>query len=134
MRLEAVNRKVEQSALMEVAQAQVKASRKIFDMFADQVYANKPVAIMRETVANGIDSHTAAGIPHRPVEVTLPTELDPMCVIKDFGIGMPHSFVMNEFMQYTNGSTKDSSDDQIGGFGIGSKAPLSYVDQFTLRV
>lgn len=134
MRLQQEKRDVESSAMMEVSQAKVRASRKIFDMFADQVYANKPVAILRETVANGVDAHIAAGCPQRPVEVTLPTDLDPMCMIKDFGIGMPHEFVMGPFMEYTNGSTKDQSDDQIGGFGIGSKSPLSYVDQFTLRV
>lgn len=134
MRIENTKREVETSTTAEVSKATIKATPKLFDMFADQTYANKPVAIMRELVANGVDAHTAAGCPQRPVEVTLPTELDPMCVIQDFGIGMAHDFVMGPFMAYTDGSTKDSSDDQIGGFGIGSKSPFAYVDQFTLRV
>ena len=134
MRIDNTKREVEASARGEVSKATIKATPKLFDMFADQTYANKPVAIMRELVANGVDAHTAAGCPERPVEVTLPTELDPMCVIQDFGIGMAHDFVMGPFMAYTDGSTKDTSDDQIGGFGIGSKSPFAYVDQFTLRV
>lgn len=134
MRIENVKRDIEASGTVQVAKATIKATPKLFDMFADQTYSNKPVAIMRELVANGVDAHVAAGIPERPVHVTLPTELEPMCVIKDFGTGMAHDFVMGPFMAYTDGSTKDSSNDQIGGFGIGSKSPFAYVDQFTLRV
>jgi hypothetical protein len=134
MRLDTVKREVSSSGTMEVSKATIKATPKIFDMFANDTYANKPVAIMRELVANGVDAHVAAGRPDRSVEVILPTPLDPMCVIRDFGTGMPHEFVMTDFMSYTDGSTKDKNDDAIGGFGIGSKSPFAYVDQYTLRV
>jgi hypothetical protein len=134
MKLEQVKRNVTSSGTMEVSTAKIKATAKLFDMFADQTYANKPVAILRELVANGIDAHIAAGKPEVPVEIQLPTEFDPMFKVKDFGTGMPHDFVMGPFMEYTNGSTKDQSNDQIGGFGIGSKSPFAYCDQFTLRV
>jgi Histidine kinase-, DNA gyrase B-, and HSP90-like ATPase len=134
MRLENVKRDVSSSGTMEVAKATIKATPKIFDMFANDTYANKPVAIMRELVANGVDAHVAAGRADRPVEVHLPTELEPTCRIRDFGTGMSHDFVMGPFMAYTDGSTKDKNDDAIGGFGIGSKSPFAYVDQFTLRV
>lgn len=134
MRLENVKREVTSSGTMEVSIATIAPSKKVFDMFSDQTYANKPLAIMRELVANGIDAHKSAGRADRPVEVVLPTPLEPACRIRDFGTGMPHSFVMNEFMQYTNGSTKDDNDDAIGGFGIGSKSPFAYVDQYSLRV
>lgn len=134
MRLENIARNVEQSGTMQVAKATIKATPKIFNFFADQTYADKPVAICRELVANGIDAHTAAGKSDVPVEVHLPTSLDPVFKVKDFGTGMPHDFVMGPFMAYTDGSTKDQSDEQIGGFGIGSKSPFAYCDQFTLRV
>src|SRR3546814_6939713 len=45
---------------------------------------------------------------------------------------MSHEFMMTSFMAYTDGSTKDQSNDQIGGWGIGSKSPFSYTDQFVL--
>lgn len=134
MQLEAVKRDVSSSGQMQVAKATIKATPKIFDMFANDTYANKPLAIMRELVANGIDAHVAAGRRDRPVEVQRPTPLDPTCRIRDFGTGMSQDFVMGPFMAYTDGSTKDQSDDAIGGFGIGSKSPFSYVDQYTLRV
>jgi len=126
-------RTVASHGTMQVARATVKATSKIFNFFASQTYSNKYLAIVRELTANAIDAHTAAGCPDRPVEIWLPNEFEPTFRCRDTGIGMSHDFVMNQFMQYTNGSTKDSSNEQIGGFGIGSKSPFSYVDQFTLR-
>lgn len=142
MRIEAVKRDIKQGGVMQVARATVAPSRKIFSMFEDNTYGNKPVAILRELVANGIDAHVAAGTPNRPVEVTLPTDLDPTFKVKDYGIGMSQEFVIGDpdkgipskFMAYSDGSTKDKDNNQIGGFGIGSKSPFSYVDQYTLRV
>lgn len=134
MKLETVQRDVSHAGMMEVAKATIAPSKKIFDIFSDQIYSDKPRAILRELVANGIDAHVMAGCPERPVEVVLPTELDPTCLVRDFGTGMAHDFVMTKFMAYSDASTKDQDNGQIGGFGVGSKAPLSYVDAFTLRV
>lgn len=134
MKLNTVKRDVTSSGTVEVSKAKIKATAKLFDMFADQTYANKQVAILRELVANGVDAHIANGTPDVPVEVYMPSEFDPMFKVVDHGTGMPHDFVMGPFMEYTNGSTKDQANDQIGGFGIGSKSPFAYCDQFTLRV
>src|SRR3546814_2225283 len=79
-----------------------------------------------------IDAHTAAGKSETPVKVWLPDEFDPYFRVTDTGIGMSHEFMMTSFMAYTDGSTKDQSNDQIGGWGIGSKSPFSYTDQFVL--
>lgn len=143
MQIDAIRREVSSSGVMRTAQATIKATPKIFDMFENGTYANKPLAIMRELVANGIDAQRTVN-PTRPVEVVLPTPLDPTCRIRDFGIGMSETFIMGDptttpptpstFMAYTDGSTKDKSDDDIGGFGIGSKSPFAYVDQYGLRV
>ena len=125
MKLEAIQRDVSHAGMMEVAKATIAPSKKIFDMFSDQTYSDKPRAILRELVANGIDAHVMAGCPDTPVQVQLPTELDPTCTIRDFGTGMSHEFVMTKFMAYTDASTKDQDNGQIGGMGIGSKSPLS---------
>jgi hypothetical protein len=133
MLLEQTTRPVTSIGIMQTAKATIKATPKIFSFFADQTYSNKPVAITRELVANAIDAHTAAGVSDVPVEVWLPTDFDPTYRVRDQGIGMAHDFVMGPFMAYTDGSTKDNANDQIGGFGIGSKSPFAYTDQFTLR-
>jgi hypothetical protein len=123
----------ESVGIQEVARATIKTSPKIFNFFADQTYANKPRAICRELVANAVDSHVMAGKGDVPVEVWLPTMLDPTFKVRDQGLGMSHEFMMNEFMCYADGSTKDGSNVAIGGFGIGSKSPFAYVDQYTVR-
>jgi len=132
MQLAQETRAVARAGVLETARATIKATPKIFNFFADSTYANKPVAICRELVANAQDGHTAAGKSHIPVEVWLPTVLDPTFRVRDQGIGMSHEFMMTRFMAYTDGSTKDSDNSQIGGFGIGSKSPFAYVDQFTI--
>jgi HSP90 family molecular chaperone len=133
MLLEQTIRPVTSTGIMQTAKATIKATPKIFSFFADQTYSNKPVAITRELVANAIDAHTAAGVSDVPIEVWLPTDFDPTYRVRDQGIGMSHDFIMGPFMAYTDGSTKDNANDQIGGFGIGSKSPFAYTDQFTLR-
>lgn len=132
MLLDTIDRNVSSSGVLETARATIKTSPKIFNFFADQTYANKPRAIARELVANAFDSHVMAGKPDLPVEVWLPTLLEPVFRVRDFGLGMSHSFMMNEFMCYADGSTKDQSNIAIGGFGIGSKSPFAYVDQYTV--
>lgn len=126
-------RDVSKSGVLESAKATIKTSPKIFNFFADQTYANKPRAICRELVANAVDSHVMAGKPNEPVEVWLPTLVDPVFKVRDFGLGMAHDFVMGPFMCYADGSTKDQSNIAIGGFGIGSKSPFAYTDSFTLK-
>jgi hypothetical protein len=133
MLLETEARSVTSSGVMQVARATIKATPKVFNFFADMTYSNKPVAICRELVANAVDAHTAAGTPDVPVEVWLANELDPVFRVRDHGIGMSHEFMMTRFMAYTDGSTKDGSNLMIGGFGIGSKSPFAYVDQYTIR-
>lgn len=132
MLLETVQRDVTTAGVLETAKATVKATPKIFSFFSDSTYSNKPLAIARELVANAVDAHTAAGHAD-PVEVSLPCDLDPTFRVRDHGIGMSHAFMMNEYMALGESSTKDSSNDQIGGFGIGHWAPFAMVDQYTVR-
>lgn len=132
MLLEKQDREVQHGGHGRTVQAKIKASRKLFSFFSDGVYSNKPVAICRELVANAIDSHVMAGKPTLPVEVTLPTELDPTFMVRDFGTGMTEDFIFDKYLVYAEGSTKDGSNEAIGGFGIGKAAVFSYVDQFSL--
>lgn len=125
-------RDLEQSGMGRTVQAKIKASRKLFSFFSDGVYSNKPVAIARELVANAVDSHVMAGRPNVPVEVQLPTALDPTFIVRDFGTGMSEDFLFNNYLVYAEGSTKDGSNEAIGGFGIGKAAVFSYTDQFSL--
>lgn len=101
----------------------------ILDMLAKK-YSNPYTASLREYVSNAHDSHVEAGVT-RPVEVTLPTSFEPTLIIRDFGVGMSHEDVINIYSGF-GFSTKDTTDELIGGFGIGSKSGLAFSDQFSV--
>lgn len=86
------------------------------------------MASLREIVTNAYDSHMVAG-QTRPVEVTIPTALNPTLIVRDFGVGMSADTVRNIFANMRV-STKRDNDNEHGGFGIGSKSPLAYANQF----
>lgn len=132
MKLETLTRDVSTAGVMSVHKATIAQSSKVFDFFASQTYSDKFKAIVRELVSNALDSHAEAGNTDS-VDVYLPDAFDPYFRVKDHGIGMSHDFATSSFMCYSDGSTKDNSNLVIGGFGIGSKSPFAYTDQFTLR-
>jgi hypothetical protein len=95
-------------------------------------YKNGPETVTRELKANAWDSHSASGKPLEPIHVSLPVSLDSTLIVRDFGTGMSHSFVMEQYSSLgTSSKTQDNS--QTGAFGIGSKSPLSISDSFTIR-
>lgn len=109
----------------------ISASAKAFKILSANLYSNKPRAIIRELSANAADAHTAAGHPERAFLVHMPSALDPMLWIRDFGIGLAHDQVMSLYTTYFE-STKADSNEYIGALGLGSKSPFAYVDSFTV--
>lgn len=94
------------------------------------LYSDPALAVIREYSTNAWDAHVAAGI-DRPIEVDMPTTLNPMLTIRDFGVGMSHDTIVNQFSKY-GWSSKRDSDSQVGMLGLGCKSALSYTGQFTL--
>ena len=92
-------------------------------------YANPYIASLREYLTNAIDSHIVSG-QTKPVEVTLPTPMSPEMSIRDFGEGMSGDDIVNIYAN-VRVTTKDKSDLEHGGLGIGSKSGLAYCTQFT---
>lgn len=88
------------------------------------------LAVLREWVSNAHDAHVAAGV-KRAVKVTLPSQLNPTLVVQDFGHGMTTDFVENVYLSFGS-STKDDSNDEIGGFGQGGKSALAIASQYTM--
>lgn len=103
-----------------------------FRVVSDNIYEHKVAAVVRETISNAIDSHVDAGHQHIPIRVTLPNVFEPNFTVEDFGIGLDAYGVETVFATYF-GSDKRDSNDAIGGFGIGSKAPFAISDTFTIR-
>ncbi len=107
----------------------IKAGAKAFDTLLDGMYTNKIRAIVREICTNAADSHAEAGCESMPFDVHLPTYTDPRFIVRDYGVGMDHETVMGVFSTLFD-SSKDETDDLVGGFGLGSKTPFSITDSY----
>jgi hypothetical protein len=92
------------------------------------LYSNANAAVLREYSVNAHDAHRQAGNPD-PIEVTLPTELNPTLVIADHGTGLSRDEVVTVFARY-GASTKRGTNDQVGAFGLGSKSAFTLGQQF----
>lgn len=93
------------------------------------LYTNPVDAMIREYLTNMYDAHMA--LPEkmrstvRSPELHLPTQLDPNLKFVDYGIGMSEDTVWEVYTQYGN-STKNGTNKQVGGFGLGSKTAFCY--------
>lgn len=115
----------------EVSSFSIKQSRRAFEILSSNIYADKPLAVIREYSCNALDAHRAVGTPDRPFDVHLPNELEPWLSIRDYGPGLSDKDVTGLFTTYFQ-STKDNSNDFTGCLGLGSKSAFAYVDQFTI--
>lgn len=109
----------------------IQASTKAFKILSRNLYSNSVAAVCREIVSNAVDAHIQAGIT-TPPRVTLPTASSPSFIVEDFGVGMSEETIDNVYSSYF-ASTKNQSNELIGGFGLGSKSPLAYTDSFLIE-
>ncbi len=109
----------------------VKQSREMFKLLSSNIYSDKISAVIRELSANAIDAHTSAGNTNTPIEVHLPNQIEPFFYVKDFGTGLSKEDILHLYTTYGE-STKAQDNSVTGCFGIGSKSPFAYTDQFTI--
>lgn len=93
------------------------------------LYSDPYLSVIREYVANAIDSHIEAGNTD-PVEVSAPSQWSPNLIIKDQGIGMSREDVF----RYGNYGSSDKRDnlEVVGNFGMGSKSAMAITNSFTI--
>jgi hypothetical protein len=125
------NQKVVETNMTGAGQFTIKASAKAFKILSDGLYSDKIRAVIRELSCNGLDSHTGAKKKDTPIDVHLPNSFEPWFSVRDYGLGLSKDNVMHLYTTYFE-STKTESNDQIGALGLGSKAPFSYTDSFTV--
>ncbi len=120
---------IEKSAGLVSQAARIKICPEAFMLLSSGLYTNKVMAWIRESYTNAFDAHVAAGTQHIPIEVHVPTRLEPHFSVKDFGTGLSHEDMMEIYTTYFE-STKNTSNLEHGGFGLGSKAGLCYNSSF----
>ena len=100
----------------------------IISLVRDKLYPNPDKAALCETICNAIDEHRKHAV-KRPVDVVITkTEV----VVRDYAKGLSQDDVVNIFFAF-GASTKKDSEDAIGGFGIGAKAPSAYAQSWTVE-
>ena len=103
---------------------------KIIGFLRDKVYTNKVHSVAREIISNGRDAMREVG-KGNGFEITVPTALNPVFEVRDFGPGISPDRMEDIFIAYGS-STKENSNEFTGGLGIGSKSPFSLVDSFSV--
>jgi len=103
----------------------------VFGILRNQLYSNKPLAVIREYCTNAFDAHVDAGIADEPIIVTVPTHISPVLSIRDKGLGLSTEQVYDIFASYGE-STKRNTNSQVGMLGLGSKSAFCYTDSFTV--
>ena len=105
-----------------------------------EMYSKPHTAVAREYIANAVDSHRQfrrlnPGATLPPIEVTTPTMLAPTFSVRDFGAGMTEDDTESLLSSFgSSGTEKRTSDEFVGGFGIGSKVGFAVADTYTYTV
>lgn len=119
------------SGFAETAEYTILADEKMFSILLQGLYSDKPRALIRELCSNALDSHAMAGCPDRPFKVVIPTRWDTTFMVQDYGVSLSHEDVMRLYTT-VGASTKNDDNITVGKFGLGSKVPFAYTDNFTV--
>jgi len=98
----------------------------LMHIFSATLYTYPKLATVREIICNAWDAHIAAGITDRPIEVDVSNG---RVTVRDFGYGIAHAKIGEIYGTYGKSTKRDDST-VTGGFGLGSKAPFAYTDNF----
>lgn len=102
----------------------------VIEILRNRLYKHKIRTLVQEYICNARDA-TREIKSTNPVEVTVPTILEPTFKVRDYGPGISPDRMSKVFIQYGS-STKRDSNNQVGGFGIGAKSAWSYTDSFNI--
>jgi hypothetical protein len=109
----------------------IAVNAKMFRVLSDTMYQDKVGSIVREISCNAADAHIEAGTPDLPFVIHVPNSIEPWFAVKDMGVGLSDEHIREIYSTYGE-STKDQTNEMTGAFGLGSKTPFAYTDQFTL--
>jgi hypothetical protein len=132
MKVAARPRHIEVSSAALVPQSfTIDPGAKAFLLILDKIYTDKPLAVVREAAQNAYDAHREVG-QSKPFVISLPTIIDPILLIRDYGPGMSREFMRDGYCRVTH-STKNESNTSVGGLGIGRLSMLAICDTYSVK-
>lgn len=102
---------------------------KIIGILRGKLYEHKVRTLVQEYISNARDAMREGKISKRIV-ITVPNQANPVFKVRDF-LGITPERMEDVFINYGS-STKEETNEQAGGFGIGSKSAWAYTDAFTI--
>ena len=114
-------------------EANIKRSAAAYHILSNSLYSNKILAATRETICNALDISRKTGTAH-PIQITIPSlfaKTGNAFIVRDWGTGLSEQEIRELALTYFE-TSKSASNDEIGGFGLGFKAPLAYTDGFQI--
>jgi len=101
-------------------------TQKLITLLTEGLYDNPHYAAFREILTNAIEANQVNNQPKDKLVITLDSQ---HFMIRDYGHGLTEEDVFKVFCSFFY-STKDETNDFIGGFGLGAKAPFAVNDHF----
>lgn len=127
MELETKDHKMTSGGLGKTIAYTMDTSGVIFDTLFQKLYSNPIGSIVREIYTNAMEVST----PDKPPILHCPSLISPEFWIRDFGPGLSFD-QMKSVYTVAGASTKRTSNEFIGAFGLGAKSPFAYADSYTV--
>lgn len=126
---------IEDNTGFEVVESTISTANNYYirTLVTKNMYSNKESSLVREIVSNAVDANRESGS-DKPIILKRQYDEEDKeyyLTVRDHGFGMSPDFFKSVYMDWFN-STKRDSDDYIGCFGMGSKSPLAYRNEFYL--
>ena len=92
-------------------------------------YSNPTLAVVREITANALDANSEAG-QTRPIEVTIPSRMNPHFLVRDFGGGLSQEDVFGLYSKYGKSTKRNTAvsgrlpNDRLRGLHSRDKLPI----------
>lgn len=131
MKVQTSDVKMESNEQLQGKSFTIATNAKAFEILTSTLYSNVPSSIVRELISNGYDGHYRAGNVLTKIDVHSPTVFEPTFEVRDYGCSMDEDTMMNVYTTFFS-STKNGSNAEVGGFGLGCKLPFAYTDMFTI--
>ena len=142
------NLKIEQTSDFKRKRFTITSTPDAFRILSKGIYSDPITAVIRELGTNANDGHMLRnngvkaadgswfveprpGRQHEPFDVNLPSRLNPIFSVRDYGSGLTEDAIFDIYTTYFE-STKRDSNDFNGSLGLGSKTPFAIVSSFTV--
>jgi len=102
-------------------------SGEMFDSVFKNLYSRPIESIIRELTTNAIE----VSPPGKPPVIHVPSTFAPTFSIRDYGPGLAQD-AMFDLYTVAGASTKRTSNEYIGAFGLGAKSPFAYTDSYSI--